>query len=120
MVIQTQTKKKYHYKIGVATVLMVSAFSIILMAVSPLLDIMFLQMSQMQMFDSDFIMTAAPAKKLSTIDLNRNPYMQDPFEMEDEMSSKSSEREAPVTDPEKSLTADSFGVMLMNTANIRE
>ena len=116
LVIQTQQKKNYHYMIGVATILMVSTFATVLMAVSPLMDILNLQIAQKTMSDIDILITASPVKGTTYVDLNQSPYMNDPFAITDTQINPFEAQ----GDTESSLTENLSGLKLMNTPNIRQ
>ena len=74
-------KKTISYKIGVATIFMVSAFVTVLFSTVTLTSVMFFQMSQSMFSDVDMIMTTASSFEDST-NLNRNQYGLNPFEEE--------------------------------------
>ena len=108
-------KKTISYKIGVATIFMVSAFVTVLFSTVTLTSVMFFQMSQSMFSDVDMIMTTANSFEGST-NLNRNQYGLNPFEEEGYQAAKAPKPTNATTD----LTQSMSGIEIMSTSNIRQ
>ena len=77
----TQSKKNMSYKVGVVTILLVSAFVTVILSVAYLQSIIFFQGAQMAGSDIDIMLTRSVTMD-DSVDLNINPYSMDPFQTE--------------------------------------
>ena len=78
----TQVKKNFSFKIGVATIFLVSSFVTVILSVAYLQQIVFFQMGQTSGSDIDIIMTSAQLID-EQVNLNYNPYSVNPFQTSD-------------------------------------
>ena len=77
----TQTKNEFSYKIGVATIFLVSSFVTVMLSVTSLTNIIFFQMGQQVGSDVDIILMAKNSFE-PMLNLNKNPYAQNPFKID--------------------------------------
>ena len=96
-----------------ATIFFVSSFVTVLLSVSSLTNIIFFQMGQQTGSDIDIIVTAK-ASFDTMVNLNQNPYAQNPFAADHELVIV-----AATVNPESDLTQAFAGLEIMNTSNIR-
>lgn len=74
----TQSKKIESFRVGIATIFLVTAFSTLILSVSYLQKLLFIQSAQLGGSDIDLIVTTQKAFD-KMINLNTNPYSQNPF-----------------------------------------
>ena len=78
-VISLHMKKKFEYRVGIGTIFLVTAFITCLIAQRPLTALIFLQQAQMDVKETDFILT--PKQDFSVLfNANTNLYNIDPFQ----------------------------------------